>query len=146
MKELINYLAGLTVTQGALSGEPFPVLPWEKRFLNGAFSPGVVDSALSVARGNGKTSLVAGLRRRHWTGRCTFRVVKPFWLQAHSIKRGLALSISLHSYGSVTTYPTSPHGGCGTRRNRQGLNIGQRAQRCGALVQTQGGRMAWHRL
>ena len=37
------------------------MLPWEQRFIRGAFRSGVVDSAISVARGNGKTSLVAGI-------------------------------------------------------------------------------------
>ena len=38
---LIAYLGGLTVTQGRLAGEPFRVLPWEARFVRGAFRPGV---------------------------------------------------------------------------------------------------------
>ena len=58
---LVEYLGTLTVTQGRNAGAPFPVLPWERRFLRGAFAPGVVESALSVARGNGKTAFTAGL-------------------------------------------------------------------------------------
>ena len=58
---LIDYLGGLVVTQGRAAGEPFKVLPWEKRFIRGAFGPNVVEAALSVARGNGKSTLVAGL-------------------------------------------------------------------------------------
>ena len=49
------------MTQGRLTGQPFPVMPWERRFLRGAFAPGVVESALSVARGNGKTAFLAGV-------------------------------------------------------------------------------------
>ena len=60
-KALERYLGGLTVTQGRMTGQPFPVLPWERRFLRGAFAPGVVEAALSVARGNGKTAFTAGL-------------------------------------------------------------------------------------
>ena len=30
--ELIEYLGGLTVTQGRLAGQPLPVLPWEAAF------------------------------------------------------------------------------------------------------------------
>ena len=56
----IQYLETLRVTQGRLAGQPLTVLPWQKRFIHKAFgSPG--DAALSVARGNGKTTLVAGL-------------------------------------------------------------------------------------
>ena len=59
--ELIAYLAGLTVSQGRLAGERVTVFPWERRFVRGAFRPGVTSAALSVARANGKTTLVAGI-------------------------------------------------------------------------------------
>ncbi len=58
---LIDYLAGLTITQGRLAGERFKVLAWQRRFLRGAFAPGAGTAALSVSRGNGKTALVAGV-------------------------------------------------------------------------------------
>ena len=61
MKKLERYLSGLTVTQGRHAGQPFKVLPWERRFIRGAFADGVGTAALSVARGNGKTALVAGI-------------------------------------------------------------------------------------
>ena len=59
--DLLTYLGGLTVTQGQGAGEPFPVFPWERRFVRGAFAPGVIEAGLSVARGQGKTTLCAGL-------------------------------------------------------------------------------------
>ena len=58
---LHRYLAGLTITQGRHAGQPFTVLPWQRRFVRGAFAPGASTAALSVARGNGKTTLVAGI-------------------------------------------------------------------------------------
>ena len=58
---LIEWIGGLTVTQGDGAGGPFPVLPWERRFLRGAFAPGVETAALSIGRGNGKTSVVAAI-------------------------------------------------------------------------------------
>ena len=58
---LIDYLAGLTVTQGRRAGERLTVLPWQGRFVRGAFAEGVQWSALSVARGNGKSALMAGI-------------------------------------------------------------------------------------
>lgn len=58
---ILAYLGTLTVTQGARYGEPFKVLNWQRRFVKGAFAPGVQVACLSVARGNGKTSLVSGL-------------------------------------------------------------------------------------
>ena len=59
--QLIEYLSDLTVSQGRLAGQPFEVLPWQKRFVMGAFRPGVQSAALSVARGNGKTALLSGI-------------------------------------------------------------------------------------
>ena len=58
---LIRYLSDLTVSQGRLAGQPFTVLPWQGRFVRGAFAPGVQSAALSVARGNGKTALLSGI-------------------------------------------------------------------------------------
>ena len=58
---VLDYLGGLTVTQGGMAGQPFPVFPWESRFVRGAFRPDVVEAALSIGRGNGKTTLTAGL-------------------------------------------------------------------------------------
>ena len=56
---LIDYLGGLTITQGAGAGGPFNLLRWQRRFIRGAFRPGVSEAALSVGRGNGKTTLLA---------------------------------------------------------------------------------------
>ena len=59
-RELSRYLGSLVLAGGDHDGEPFTVLPWERRFIRGAFGqPG--HSALSVARANGKTALVAGI-------------------------------------------------------------------------------------
>ena len=58
---LIRYLSDLTVTQGRLAGQPFTVLPWQRRFVRGAFAQGVQSAALTVARGNGKTALLSGI-------------------------------------------------------------------------------------
>ena len=60
LDELTDYLEGLEVTQGQGIGEPFRLLPWERRFIRGAFATDH-DAALSVARGNGKTCLVSAL-------------------------------------------------------------------------------------
>ena len=47
---LVDYLGGLTVTQGRLAGQPFPVFPWQRRFVRGAFAPDVIEAALTVGR------------------------------------------------------------------------------------------------
>ncbi|MCY4396347.1 MAG: terminase large subunit [Rhodospirillaceae bacterium] len=60
-RDLVLYLAGLTVSQGRRAGEPFCVLPWQRRFIRGAFADRVQSAALSIARGNGKTALLSGI-------------------------------------------------------------------------------------
>ena len=57
---IIDYLAGLTLAGGDHDGSPFVVLGWEKRFIRGSWRA-EGDAALSVARGNGKSALVAGI-------------------------------------------------------------------------------------
>lgn len=59
--QVIGYIEVLTVTQGDGAGEPIALFPWERRFLRGALRDGIEEAALSVRRGNGKTTLVAGL-------------------------------------------------------------------------------------
>ena len=59
MTELENYVAGLRISQGEGAGGPFVLLPWQKRLLRGAFAPSVQTGAVSVGRGNGKTTLFA---------------------------------------------------------------------------------------
>ena len=55
MRALIDYLGRLVLVGGDHDGE---VLPWEARFVRGAFrQPG--DAGLSVGRGNGKSATVA---------------------------------------------------------------------------------------
>ena len=61
MKALYDYIESLTVTQGAHAGQAFTLLAWQRRFLRGAFADGVHTAALSVARGNGKTTLVGAI-------------------------------------------------------------------------------------
>ncbi len=48
MIALLPYLRGLPVTQGRLAGQTFSVLPWQRRFVCGAFAPGVPSAALSI--------------------------------------------------------------------------------------------------
>ena len=59
-RELAAWLGGLTLSGGDLDGQKFSVWPWERSFIKGTFGqPG--NSALSIARGNGKSAFVAAL-------------------------------------------------------------------------------------
>ena len=57
---LTDYIAGLTVTQGSGAGSLIRLLPWQKRFLRGAFAVDG-DAALAISRGNGKSTIVAAI-------------------------------------------------------------------------------------
>ena len=60
MTELIDYISGLTITQGEGVDQPFRVLDWQRRFLEGAFAV-KGPAALSIGRGNGKSTLISAV-------------------------------------------------------------------------------------
>ena len=51
----------LQVSQGRRAGEAFEALPWQREFLAAALAPGKFDAALSMARGNGKSTFLAAV-------------------------------------------------------------------------------------
>ena len=46
MQPLIDFLAKLPVTQGQGAGSNLELQPWQRRFVRGAFAPGVDTAAL----------------------------------------------------------------------------------------------------
>ncbi|GEM_PF-4266620 len=61
VKALIASLEAASVGDGDLRGQPFRCLPYQRRFLRGAFKPGIMRAGLSLARGGGKTGLASAL-------------------------------------------------------------------------------------
>ena len=59
-RKIAKYIEGLIIGQGRHAGKHFKLLPWQKRFLKGAFSQ-PDDAALSMGRGGGKTTFVAAI-------------------------------------------------------------------------------------
>ena len=57
------HIEGLTISQGEGIGEPFKLLPWERRFIRGAFASDIDQACLSMARGGGKSSFVAAIAK-----------------------------------------------------------------------------------
>lgn len=55
-----DYISSLILGQGRYAGQPFPLHNWQRKFVRGAFSQ-PDDAALSLARGGGKTTFIAGL-------------------------------------------------------------------------------------
>ncbi len=61
-QRLIDWIeSNLRVTQGNRQGQPFKLLPWEKRVLREIYRTGRVETGVSVARSNGKTTLVSAI-------------------------------------------------------------------------------------
>ena len=60
-RRVCEYIEGFNVQQGHGEGQPFKLLPWQRRYLSGVFAPGVSEAALSVARGNGKSALLGAV-------------------------------------------------------------------------------------
>ena len=58
--EIEKYLSNLVIGQGRHAGGTMTVLPWQSTFLRGAFGQDD-DSALSMARGGGKTTFLSGI-------------------------------------------------------------------------------------
>ena len=58
--EIIEYMGGLVLSGGDHDGRLLEVLPWERQFVRGVFSR-TGDAAISCARGNGKTLVVAAI-------------------------------------------------------------------------------------
>ena len=61
VRKLIASLESAPVGDGDLIGSPFQCLPYQRRFLRGAFRPGVLRAGCSLARGGGKTGLASAL-------------------------------------------------------------------------------------
>ena len=60
IKDLLEHVERVKVTQGAGAGSRLALMPWQRRFLRGCFSQDG-DAALSVARGAGKSTLCAAI-------------------------------------------------------------------------------------
>ena len=60
-KALIASLESAPIGDGDLIGSPFRCLPYQRKFLRGAFRPGVIRAGCSLARGGGKTGLASAL-------------------------------------------------------------------------------------
>ena len=58
---LIASLESTLIGDGDLIGRPFRCVGYQRRFLRGAFAPGVLRAGLSLARGGGKTGLASAL-------------------------------------------------------------------------------------
>lgn len=61
VKAPIASLESAPVGDGDLLGQPFRALRRQRRFLRGAFRPGIQRAGVTLGRGNGKSGLASGL-------------------------------------------------------------------------------------
>ena len=61
MKGLVKSLESAPVGDGDLIGQPFKCLPYQRKFLDGAFKSGILRAGLTLARGGGKSGLASAL-------------------------------------------------------------------------------------
>ena len=61
ISRLIASIESCPVGDGDLLGTPFRCLPYQRKFLRGAFRPGVLRAGCSLGRGGGKTGLASAL-------------------------------------------------------------------------------------
>ena len=66
--EVIRWMETLKITEGPLAGTDFHAMPFQRQFVRGIMEPGVKEGALSVARWNGKTTLVGALGAAAFVG------------------------------------------------------------------------------
>ena len=82
--ELVKWAGrALKVPTGPLAGKPFKVAGWQADWLRAALAPGVREAALSVARKNGKSGVIAALLLAYLAG----PLRRPLW-------RGVVVSLS----------------------------------------------------
>lgn len=60
-KQVIEFIESLKVPEGPRAGKPVKLAPFQKKFIRGAMAPKVLMGVLSVGRGNGKSTLTAGI-------------------------------------------------------------------------------------
>ena len=66
--EIEHFLSNLVIGQGEGVGQKFKLLPWQRRFIRGAFAANTSTACLSMGRGNGKSTLTAGLALASFVG------------------------------------------------------------------------------
>ena len=60
-ESVLQFIEGETIVSGDGYGDQVEAMPWQRRFITGAFKSGVRTAALSLPRGNAKTAN-AGVR------------------------------------------------------------------------------------
>ena len=103
IRRLVRCIEGLEVTQGTGLGALLKLFPWERRFIRGAFAPDVATAGLSVARGNGKSTLLGAVaaatrlqsKRSSGAARCASRR-RTSWLRSTISRTGTS---STQEYG-----------------------------------------------
>lgn len=83
-----RFLERLTVPEGALAGRRLRLGPFQRKFVNGALSPGVNVACLSIGRGNAKTALASGIALGALTGAWDSQPRREILIAARTAEQG----------------------------------------------------------
>ncbi|MCB1888460.1 MAG: hypothetical protein KDH20_12710, partial [Rhodocyclaceae bacterium] len=94
-KRTLAFLAGLRVPEGPRAGKPLKLAPFQRSFVRGALKPSTSVAALSVARGNAKTALAAGIALAELLGHLERQPRREILIAARSRDQaGVALALA----------------------------------------------------
>ena len=118
------------------------MLPWQRRFVRSAFTAGVQSAALSVARGNGKTSLLSAIACATLDGPLMVPRGETV-IVASSFEQARIAFEHVHRLHGRQARMTSAGGRFGTRRNKRGSRTARRARGCAASAPILVALMGW---
>ena len=80
--------SNLKIPTGKLAGQPFKLLPFQRKWIHGAFDPDTDVAVLCIGRGNGKTALVAAIAHAGLVGVCDDQPRREVIVAARTLEQG----------------------------------------------------------
>ena len=109
MRESIDYIEALTLTQGRFEWQPFRLHQWVKRFIRRAFSTDG-DASLSIARDSGKSTLIAAICCAALDGPLVVNHAETVVAASSFDRAGSSSNTCWRPWAS--SWPTGSDGGC----------------------------------
>ena len=97
-RDLIEWAGTMPVPSGDGAGEPWQVVPWQRRVLSAIVRPGVQTIAATCGRGNGKTALAALIARAYLPGGPLYAKGRRVLVVSHSHERAREVVTDLEAW------------------------------------------------
>ena len=97
-RALIEWAGTMPVPSGDGAGEPWQVVPWQRRVLSAIVRPGVQTIAASCGRANGKTTLAALIARAYLPGGPLYAPGRRVLVVSHSHDRAREVITDLEAW------------------------------------------------